>query len=75
MFIKIRVYPGSKKDEIIQKSEDNFEIKVKEKAKLGQANRAVLWLLSLHFGIPKNKINIIKGWRQGNKIIEIRNEK
>ncbi len=71
MLIKVKVFPNEKKDEIIKKSEDSFIIKVKEKAELGQANKAVIWLLSLHFQIPGNKFRIIKGGKERNKIIEI----
>jgi len=71
MLIKIKVFPGSKKDEIIKKSEDRFEIKVKEKPVMGQANQAVVWMLAVHFGISKDKIRIMRGWKQRNKLIEI----
>lgn len=71
MLIKVKVFPNEKKDEIIKKSEDSFVIKVKEKAELGQANRAVVWLLSLYFTLPENRFRIVKGGHKRNKIIEI----
>lgn len=71
MLIKVKVFPNEKKDEIIKKSEDSFIVKVKEKAELGQANKAVIWLLSLYFKIPGNRFRIKKGGKERNKIIEI----
>jgi len=42
MSIKVKVFPDSKKDEIIKKEDDRFEIKVREKAEGGLANRKVI---------------------------------
>jgi len=33
MFLKVKVLPNAKKEEIIKKAEDSFEIKVKEKTR------------------------------------------
>ncbi len=71
MLIKVKVYPGEKEDKVIKKSEDSFELRVKEKPVMGQANRAVVWLLSLYFGVTRDKIRIVRGFKQRNKIIEI----
>lgn len=71
MLIKVKVFPNSKKDEIIKRSEDSFEIHVKEKAELGRANRAVIWLLSLYFNLPGNRFRIIRGGHMKNKIVKI----
>ena len=73
MLIKVKVFPRAKKQGIIKKSNDSFEIKVKEKPLKGQANKAVINLLSFYFKIPKEKIRLIKGFRQRNKIFEIKN--
>lgn len=72
MLIKVKVFPESKKEKLIKKSEDSFEIKVREKPIRGEANRVVVNLLSDFFKIPKNQIRLIKGSRQRNKIFEIR---
>ena len=51
MLIKVKVFPNSKEEEIIKKSEDSFEVKVKEKPVKGLANRAVINVLSLYFEV------------------------
>ena len=72
MLIKVKVFVGSKKEEIFQKSEDSFDVRVKEKAERGQANRAVRRVLAEHLKISSSKIRIVKGSRKPNKIFEIK---
>jgi uncharacterized protein (TIGR00251 family) len=72
MYIKVKVFPESKTNEIIKKSEDSFEIKVKQKPVDGKANSQVIELLSLYLKIPQNKIFLVKGHKERNKIFEIR---
>jgi len=49
MLIKVKVFPNSKKEEVIKKSEDSFEIKIKEKPEGGRVNKKALKLLSAYF--------------------------
>jgi len=72
MLIKVKVFPDSKKEEIAKKSEDSFAIKVKEKPREGQANERVFEILSFYFKVPKSKIRLIKGFKERNKIFEIK---
>ncbi len=71
MLIKVKVFPNSKKEEIIKKSEDGFEIKVKEKPERGLANKRVIRILSSYFKTPESEIRLVKGFRERNKIFEI----
>jgi len=71
MLIKVKVFPSSKKEEIIKKSEDSFEVKVKEKPERGLANREVIRIISAYFKIPKSKVRLIKGFKERNKIFKI----
>lgn len=71
MLIKIKTYPGSKKPKIIKKSEDGFDVYVKEKAERGLANRAVIAALTKHFKVPAGKVRLIKGAKSRNKIFEV----
>ena len=71
MLIKVRVFPNSKKEEIIKKLEDSFEVKVKEKPIMGMANRAVIKSLAFYFKLPESKIRLMKGFKEKNKIFEI----
>ncbi len=71
MLIKVKVFPNSKKEEIIKKSEDSFEIKVKAKPIKGEANREVVRILSSYFNILESKVRLIKGFKERNKIFKI----
>jgi len=75
MLIKAKIFPNSRKEEVIKKSEDSFEIKVKEKPVMGLANRGATKILSSYFKIPKSKIRLIRGFKKRNKIFEIKIEK
>ena len=71
MLIKVKVFPDSKKEEIIKKSKDSLEIKVKEEPIKGLANKEVIKILASYFKIPESNIRLIKGFKQRNKIFEI----
>ena len=71
MFLKVKVFPNSKKEEIIKKSEDEFEIKVKEKAEKGRANKKVKEVLARYLNISEEKLILIRGARKRNKVFKI----
>ena len=71
MLIKVKVFPGSKKEEVIKKSENAFEIRVKEKPVQGRANRRAVELLASYLNIPEDKIKIVKGYKEMNKIFNV----
>ena len=70
MKIRVRVTPNSKIDEVVNEG-DIFLVRVKEPAKEGRANRAVVKLLSDYFGVPQRQIAISSGFSSRNKIIDI----
>jgi len=71
MLIKVKVYPNAGKEEFIEKSEDSFEIWVREKPIKGQANRAVINSLIENLNIERESIRLIKGGKGRNKVFEI----
>jgi uncharacterized protein YggU (UPF0235/DUF167 family) len=71
MLIKVRAFPGEDEEEIIKKSEDSFDIKVKEKPVMGQANKGIIRVLAGYFNISESKIRLIKGFRERNKVFNI----
>ncbi|GAH65112.1 unnamed protein product, partial [marine sediment metagenome] len=46
--------------------------KIKEKPIKGKANREVVKLLASYFKIPESRIRLIKGFKQRNKIFELK---
>ncbi len=71
MLIRVKVFSGSKKEEVIEKSENSFEVKIREKPERGEANKRLVLVLASYFKIPKSKIRLIKGFKQRTKIFEI----
>ncbi|MEI7688877.1 MAG: DUF167 domain-containing protein [Candidatus Nomurabacteria bacterium] len=71
MYIKVKVVVGSKKEKIIKKSLDRFEIWVKEPAERNLANTRVLEIVAGIFGINIKSIRIISGHQSPSKILSI----
>ena len=69
MIIKVKVKPNSKKQEIEKISYNKYKVYLKEKAEKGKANLALLKLLKIKFG---REISIIKGFKNKDKVIEIK---
>ncbi|MFH1619608.1 MAG: DUF167 family protein [bacterium] len=70
-FIKLKVHPNSKKDEIVRKTVDSFEIWVRAPAERGLANIAALLLLGKSLTVGPKKLRIVKGSRTPAKIIKV----
>lgn len=67
-YIKVKVHAGEKKNKLVQKSPDAFELWVKAPAEQGRANEAVRTLLAQHLNLPENKLSLIKGATSPAKI-------
>jgi hypothetical protein len=71
-YLKVKVHADEKKEKIVQKSADAFEIWVKAPAQHGQANAAVRAVLATHLNLPENKLSLIKGATSPAKIFLLR---
>jgi hypothetical protein len=74
MLIKVKVNVLSKEDKVIKKSEDSFEVFVKVDAQRNMANKKIIELLAEYFNLPQYKVKMIKGFKESNKIFNIRYE-
>ena len=70
MKINVKVIPNSKTEEVVKEG-DRFLVRVKEPAKEGKANRAVIKLLAAYFKVAKSSIIILSGLKNKNKVIEV----
>jgi uncharacterized protein (TIGR00251 family) len=70
MKIRVKVTPNSKTEGVTREG-DIFLVRVKELAKEGKANRAVIRVLAEYFGIPPSRVAILSGFASRNKTIEI----
>ena len=71
MYIKAVVKAGMKKESLVKKSEDHFEISVKEKAENDMANKRVVKLLAEYFKVSVKKIRMVNGHRHPHKLLFI----
>jgi len=69
MKISVIVKTNAKENKIEKIGEKEFKIFVKEPAKEGKANEAIIELLAEYFNVPRLKINIILGLKSKKKII------
>lgn len=71
MIIKVRAFPNSRENKIIEIGDGIFEIKVKERAENNDANFAVLKMLSERFKVSGSRIKFISGIKSRNKVLKI----
>ena len=70
MRIQIKVIPMAKSESVIREA-NGYVVRVKEPAKEGNANKAVIKLLANYFGVSQGSLDIIYGKTSRNKIVEI----
>ncbi|ETB63851.1 TPA: DUF167 domain-containing protein [Candidatus Nomurabacteria bacterium] len=71
MFIKVRVFSGCKKEEIVKKNNNSFILKVKEKAERNMANKRVCEIIAREFSVSIKSVRIINGHQSPSKILSI----
>jgi uncharacterized protein YggU (UPF0235/DUF167 family) len=71
MHIAVRVKTGAKSESIRKLSDGRFEIGVREKPENNLANRRVIALIALKFGVPASYVRIIKGHRRPSKLFSV----
>lgn len=71
MLINVTVTPYARKNEVIKKSEDRFQVLVKAKPIKGMANMAVQEVLASYFNVPETSVKLIRGFKERNKVFSI----
>ena len=76
MYVKVRVYPGMKKESIVKIAEDSFEIVTKAPAERNLANVRVREIVAIEYQVPISAVRLVTGHHNPSKILEvIRNDK
>lgn len=70
-YVHVKVTAGARKESLSQKSEDHFEVAVREKAERNMANARVIALIAGHFGVPAGKVRIVNGHHHPSKLLVI----
>lgn len=71
MRIEVRLKPNARIEAVELIGEGKYAAAVNKPAVEGKANKALIDLLSGYFDVPKSSIEIIKGHKSKNKIVEI----
>lgn len=71
MILHITVKPGSRNDEFIVEADGAIKVKIKEQPIEGKANKYLVGYLSEIFGVPKSRIEILKGENNPHKKIQV----
>lgn len=70
--VVVQVKPGSKKGDLVQPSlTGELLVYVREPAKEGKANKAVIELLAKYFEVPKTSVQLISGRTSRHKRFKI----
>ncbi len=71
MYIKVKAFPKSKKEEIKKISEDIYEVYIKEKAERNMANKRIVELMAVEFSVDERKVRIINGHHSPSKMLSV----
>lgn len=70
MKYNVIVKPGSSQEKIIESAPGELTVYLRAKPHDGEANAALIKLLSKHFDVPKTTIAVTRGQKSRNKTIE-----
>ncbi len=71
MRIYIKVFPKSGRNQVVEIAKKQFEVRTTALPAKGEANEAVIKLLSKHFKTAKSNIVIVGGKTAREKIVDI----
>lgn len=72
MKIFVKAKPKAKDEGVVKIDDAHFIVHVKEAPAEGRANAAIIDLISRYFQVPKSRIQILRGSKGKDKLIEIK---
>jgi uncharacterized protein (TIGR00251 family) len=70
MKLKIKVFPKSSRNELVEKA-GTLKAYVKAAPDKGKANKALIELIAKEYKVSKSQVRLIKGDTSRNKVIEV----
>ena len=67
----ITVKPGSSQEKIVETAPNTYTVYLRAKPHDGEANEALIKMLSKHFKVSKTTIRIVRGTKSRVKTIEL----
>lgn len=71
MKMHVKAKAGSRIEKVVELDATHFSISVKEPAKEGKANIAILQALARYLGIPRSRIRLVKGGTFREKVFVV----
>ena len=71
MYVRVRVYPGCKRESVRKIEDDRYEIQVREPAERNLANQRLRELLAIEFGVSAKTLRLVSGHRSRTKIFDV----
>jgi uncharacterized protein (TIGR00251 family) len=69
--LRIRVQPGSKRDELAGRREGALVVRVTAQPTDGKANKAVCKFLAALAGIPASRVEVVRGATRRDKVVRL----
>ncbi len=74
MYIKVKVFAGTRKEKVKEVGENRYEIHVKEPAERNMANSRIIALVAELYKISPKAVKIFSGHHSPSKLLSIRTE-
>ena len=71
MKVSIKVIPSAKTEKVQLSIDGSLKVWLRARPKEGEANKALVKLLSEYYDTSKSQVNIVSGLTSKNKIVEI----
>lgn len=71
MYVRVRVYPGSKKETVRKNREHYYEVFVKEPAERNLANHRTRILIAEVYGVTEQNVRLVTGHHSPVKILDV----
>ncbi|MEO0085017.1 MAG: DUF167 domain-containing protein [candidate division WOR-3 bacterium] len=71
MRIRVRVRPGSSRDEVIRAEDGTLHVRVRARPEKGEANSATIAVVARFLDVPKSSIRLVGGGRSRDKLLEV----
>lgn len=71
MYVRVCVTPNARREKIIQKNIDTFDVFVREPAKNNLANTRVAQMIAEHYETPIREVRLISGHRSLRKVFSV----
>ena len=70
-YIRVKAKTNQKKEELLQISENQFTVSLREKAQRGEANKRIIELFRIHYKNSNSQVRIISGAYSPIKLLKI----